>query len=508
MLDAFLTVAYGKTKQAQAMDQRVQLMRKLSNNTLVKIANGKMKLGHAHLVGEDEGNWLDRFKDTPLFQDALEVEKQELENRIVERQRSQEQDERWRAQSDARDDLCIRRKMLELRLAELESGTSEEAADEGAAEAMGGNQLQKEDSAPDETQFVPASQGGETPPAEEAPSKEAHVLLAARMKTAAMKLGMEDKTKQLLTAAAIPVASGLTGAAIYGLGGTGRAGAPTLGRRLKIGGTYGAAAGAAVTGLIGLGALLEKADPSGKSLETIVRLAPAAAATAGAIADMRREEERRKSASVKMATTLAELEEETRRQGREAGSKWGRKKGAISGGASGARLGTVGGTLSGALVGLKGGGGLKGHLARAAIGAAIGGGGGAAAGGAAGAHKGKQIGSAMGEQAAEEMNYRRRMMIANALQQQAEEAGQAKAAMSKEAIGLWGAGKGLFSAMRTGWKGVGAAGKKGISGVGGATHHGSEYMKGLYRKAPGTASGLTAVGVGVPALGAGYMMGD
>jgi hypothetical protein len=127
MLDKWLEVSYGKTKEAEAKDRRIQLMRNLPNDMLLKIANGHEKLGMSGEIAKsaycgEDGKWLDRFKGTPLFAQALEIERGDLENRMAEKQRRQERRSFYEAEDAARDDLDIKRKLLELQLAEHEAG--------------------------------------------------------------------------------------------------------------------------------------------------------------------------------------------------------------------------------------------------------------------------------------------------------------------------------------------------------------------------------------------------
>ena len=100
-----------------------------------------------------------------------------------------------------------------------------------------------------------------------------------------VKLALSDKHKAML---GMPVAGGLAGAGIYGLAQAGRKGALPLGKRLARGGGVGAGIGLAATALIGIGEMLSKADPSGKGLEAIAKLAPAAIAVGGAAMDRRK----------------------------------------------------------------------------------------------------------------------------------------------------------------------------------------------------------------------------
>jgi len=96
------------------------------------------------------------------------------------------------------------------------------------------------------------------------------------------KVAMSDSTKSLM---ALPFAAGTAGAGIYGLSGATRKGSAPLAKRLMRGGATGGAIGLAVSSLVGIGNLLNKADPSGKSLEAAVKLAPAVLTVAGAVGD-------------------------------------------------------------------------------------------------------------------------------------------------------------------------------------------------------------------------------
>jgi len=65
------------------------------------------------------------------------------------------------------------------------------------------------------------------------------------------------------------------------------------------GGLVGAGVGTAAAGLIGLGTLLEKADPSGKTLKTVVQLAPAAGTMAGMYTQTKKDWGEEKEAAIK-----------------------------------------------------------------------------------------------------------------------------------------------------------------------------------------------------------------
>lgn len=223
-------------------------------------------------------------------------------------------------------------------------------------------------------------------------------------------LGMEKKAApkkepstatQIASIAALPVAGAAIGGAIGGPAMWARHGKFLPG--LKGGAGIGGATGAAVAGLIGLSKLIEKADPSGKMIETAVQLAPAVGAVAGMAtqegAFMRAHDKEKRSEVLKVGDAAgrvlakmaqtgspapvrlkgSELQEAAQEaQEREdipgRSSRWGRVGGALGAGAGSGLLGGLGyfGTKAlGAKSGLPGlvagavggglGGGLLGH---------------------------------------------------------------------------------------------------------------------------------------------------
>ncbi len=126
MLDLFLQATYDKTKEAEAERREIELLRKLPDELLCKMAMGLEKLAYGELkacsgTGEDE-TWLGRFKGTPLFAEALEIEKKELEMQMASKQQSDAQSEVYRQQDSSRQELNIQRKLLDLKLAEGDGG--------------------------------------------------------------------------------------------------------------------------------------------------------------------------------------------------------------------------------------------------------------------------------------------------------------------------------------------------------------------------------------------------
>ncbi len=144
MLDSFLKVAYAKSEEAAAQERLVEKMTHLPEDFLHKLASGEEKLA----FGFHDDCWIEKFKGTPLFDQALELEKQDLQERMSD-------NSHHTSTSSARDELGIQRKMLDLELLEAEGG--------------GGG----EEPAPEEEGLPPEAAAEEAPPEEEPPAEEA-----------------------------------------------------------------------------------------------------------------------------------------------------------------------------------------------------------------------------------------------------------------------------------------------------------------------------------------------
>lgn len=152
MLDAFLEVVHEKTKQAEATERLRQLLNKLPNHELAKIASCGMS---ASKTAGDGGCWLDQFRGTPLLDQAIEIERAEIEVQMEDAKRNQARNELdlqypWLESDMKRQELTIKRKLLELDLVGAESG------------GHGGEDL---DAPPD----LEAAETAEMPPAPKAP---------------------------------------------------------------------------------------------------------------------------------------------------------------------------------------------------------------------------------------------------------------------------------------------------------------------------------------------------
>lgn len=137
MLEAFLETVCEHEKRASAEGRMRELLDKLPTEDLQKVASG-MTLKQAFF--HESGDWLEKYKDSPLLQDAIALERECLEQQMESNARRRETDEFWREDSQYRDELMIRRKLLDLQLAEAE-GAGEEAGDaaEDVVEDTGGS---------------------------------------------------------------------------------------------------------------------------------------------------------------------------------------------------------------------------------------------------------------------------------------------------------------------------------------------------------------------------------
>jgi len=217
MLDQFLEASYGQCKLAEARTTLNARLAQLPQDILYELATGQEKLAYG---GGEDTEWLEKFKGTELFDQAYALAREELaltmeENAMRHARRQQEQQLRqhddWEKRDLQRNDLCVRRKLLELELAALEEG--------GAPEDEEGEEGGEDD---EEPVTVPDPSVAPPPPQQpQAGNKEAEVR--ARF-SAAVK---EAQHKEAFTAA---LAKGLLGAAKTGLQGAGGTLAKGVGR--------------------------------------------------------------------------------------------------------------------------------------------------------------------------------------------------------------------------------------------------------------------------------------
>lgn len=129
MLDHLLEVMYKDASARNIRNEMAQGLKNLPVEELRKLASGELKL-----ADYDNDHWLCKFKDTPFYDEALELETHSIELEAQQQKMSLEDNEERRARQDARsalwdaqDALRLKKRMLELdmRKAELSAVTGE-----------------------------------------------------------------------------------------------------------------------------------------------------------------------------------------------------------------------------------------------------------------------------------------------------------------------------------------------------------------------------------------------
>lgn len=118
MIDSFLKVAYDESVKTAEQDALVAILKKLPDEVLYKLASGQdclpVKLGGEGL------EWLEQFKDSPLFQKAVELEQQciQIETmRQAECEKNRAEQENQPKYWEMEDKIRLQKKMLGLELA-------------------------------------------------------------------------------------------------------------------------------------------------------------------------------------------------------------------------------------------------------------------------------------------------------------------------------------------------------------------------------------------------------
>jgi len=136
MLDLFLEAAYTKTKQAESAASMQSVLEQLPIDELLAISKGESSLNKlAHYGGGDDAMcWLEHFQGTPLYEEALAIEKRQLE---LDMQRNADQ-QKSQGVYNEQDVLRVKRRSLELQLAEQAGGGDElqVEAPEGSPEGV------------------------------------------------------------------------------------------------------------------------------------------------------------------------------------------------------------------------------------------------------------------------------------------------------------------------------------------------------------------------------------
>ena len=137
MLDEFLSVAYKAETRKQAEFELVGLLKDIPTMELRKLASGvsvkelygrfdKTAYGNPpSSSGDRVGGFLDHFRGTALFDQAIALEQEELQAEMLDQQKREERTMQMRDDQslwDAKDRIRIKKRLLELELAKQEAG--------------------------------------------------------------------------------------------------------------------------------------------------------------------------------------------------------------------------------------------------------------------------------------------------------------------------------------------------------------------------------------------------
>jgi hypothetical protein len=116
MLDKFLEVLYSNETLKQQSVKLASDLKRLPNEQLYALATGQEKLSFGH----DE-DWLEKYRGTELFDQAMALEKASLENEVAQSQADAARPQ-MNQFHDTADQIRIQKKMLDLQLVEHQEG--------------------------------------------------------------------------------------------------------------------------------------------------------------------------------------------------------------------------------------------------------------------------------------------------------------------------------------------------------------------------------------------------
>lgn len=124
MFETFIKVAYQNDAKADDDRAMVDALKKLPAETLMKIANGEVKLAYAG-GGESNLEWLEQFKGTPMFEQALQLEQQAINIEMMRQQTEAQRDAERKQGPDfyeMEDRIRLQKRLLGLQLASSQLG--------------------------------------------------------------------------------------------------------------------------------------------------------------------------------------------------------------------------------------------------------------------------------------------------------------------------------------------------------------------------------------------------
>lgn len=277
MLDEFFKVAYAKSQEEEKRANLHNLLKKLPIEDLYKLASGEVtKQAFLEAEKSEEADkpksWVEKFKDTPFFDQAVALEQEEIQLEMDDLQKRQ--DKKLEAKMDdnastweLRDQLKLKRRLLELQATQAEVTGQDPNAVPEEVEAEG-DQLADPDAVSTTPPVVPAQtalkapgEGAVETPPEEKTSAAKMVSMAEVMgrNLARQDFQKEASQRSLLsagdTAGRILTKTALSMTAVKGLG---------QGAMGFLKANPGAAAGTALGAAGGLAAGLQKDPQTGQ----------------------------------------------------------------------------------------------------------------------------------------------------------------------------------------------------------------------------------------------------
>jgi len=126
MFDKFLKVAH----QAPTASHRVS-----AEQDLFDFLSSEPKV--ACFTGHDDHKWLEQFAGTPMQEQAMALEQQDIQNEIAEKQYNMQNSGKQQSFWQNRDQIQLQKRMLELQLYQAKTGPSVAAAASGAPAPTG-----------------------------------------------------------------------------------------------------------------------------------------------------------------------------------------------------------------------------------------------------------------------------------------------------------------------------------------------------------------------------------
>lgn len=130
MLDKWFEIQHREQVKTAERDAFVDLLAKLPIEELVKIREtGEIKLAFGYdCDGVRDLTWLDHFKGTPLYPQAIALEEEELRMQAADDQQDIVRSQERSQHTQARDSIRLQKKLLELELSKLEVGQASAGA--------------------------------------------------------------------------------------------------------------------------------------------------------------------------------------------------------------------------------------------------------------------------------------------------------------------------------------------------------------------------------------------